>query len=220
MLWLCKRIFSDMSMLIKIKDGLGKAYKAHVNSRNALRVSIVDSPSDDDLENLTTKKLFRGFLADSGGGLGLNVNGSTTPVDFQLSANSSRLYWITSLRFLFEGNNLELDTNDFRRFGLATNQNAELTNGLQLFVFQGGVQTDIFASPVKTMGQFLSYSDSFLNIKNAITSQSDFLSFDFNFGVPVLIVAGSNDRVVVRVSDNLTAIDSFKVVVRGYQEIL
>jgi hypothetical protein len=112
-----------------------------------------------------------------------------------------------------------MNTNDFRRFGAATAGGTPLTNGITLKVTQGGLVTDFFIAPITRMGDFFNYSDSYLNIINAITSQSDFLYFDFNFDSTVVLPPGTTDQIAMTVNDNLTAIDLFKVIVRGYQEI-
>lgn len=191
-----------------------------VTSDGALQVSIVEGAAAElPIETLTRRKLLRGFLLNNGSNA-LNVNGSVTPVEFVEAADTTRTKWLTGLRVLLNGTNLEMNTNDFRRFGAATAASTPLTNGVELFVVQGGQQTNFFIQPITRMGDFFNYADSYLNIINAITAQSDFLYFDFDFEQPVVIPPGTTDRIVMRVSDNLTAIDLFTCIVRGYQEII
>jgi hypothetical protein len=114
---------------------------------------------------------------------------------------------------------MELETNDFRGFGNAAGAPG-LTNGVQFYFVQGGRRIDVFLESVQNIGRFLDYADSFTNLVNAVTSQSDYLSFDFVFDQPVALPAGSNDKIVFEVSDDLTDLDFMQVVVRGWQEFI
>jgi hypothetical protein len=109
-----------------------------------------------------------------------------------------------------------MNTNNFRRFGNAS-VNA-LTNGLLFRTRQGGETIELFAEPIVFMGDFFTYSDRYLNLINSVGSQEDFLSFDIDFEKPVVLPEGGNDSISLLVRDNLTAIDKFQVLVRGYQE--
>lgn len=115
--------------------------------------------------------------------------------------------------------NMEMGTNDFRRFGDAAIAPG-LTNGVEFYFVQGGRKIDVFLEPVKNVGRFLDYADDFTNLVNAVSAQSDYLSFDFIFDQPVALPAGSNDKIVFVVNDDLTALDFMQVVVRGWQEFL
>jgi hypothetical protein len=208
-----------MALPIYIQDP-STGQRMAVSSDGALLVNIVEGAAAElPVDTLTRRKLLRGFL-DNGGSIDMNVNGSGTPVEFTEVADTTRTKWITSVRVLFNGANLEMNSNDFRRFGEATASQTPLTNGVELFVVQGGGQTNFFVTPITRMGDFFSYADSYLNIINAVSSQSDFLYFDFDFEQPVVIPPGTTDRIVLRVSDDLTSIDLFNCIVRGYQEII
>jgi hypothetical protein len=210
-----------MALDAHIKDGEGSGRLAGVTKDNALKVTTVEPIAVEiSPEILTRRKLYYSFLEDSGGSTDLNIDGSVTPVDFQEIALSDRVKWITGIRFLFNGLSLELDTNDFRRFGEATAINTPLTNGIEFSVEQGGTVSNLFVTPIGTIGQFMDYADGFTNFINAISAQSDFLSFDFNFVQMVVLPRGSTDRILVKVCDDLTAIEQFKVIVRGYQEVI
>jgi len=167
---------------------------------------------------LTRRKLLNEFFTDPGGSIDLNVDGSTTPVEYTIEPSSDRVRWINRVRFLFNDTNMELDTNDFRRFGTAATAPG-LTNGLTFSVHQGGVETDFFKSPIVTVGDLMDYADDFTNFVNAISAQSDFLSFDFDFEQPVVLPVDSTDKLVVTINDDLTSIDLFKVIARGFQEL-
>ena len=209
-----------MSINVKIEDPCS-GREAKVTSDGALKVSqVTRSSADISSAELTLHKQYRNFLVNSAGSEDMNVDGSVTPVEFGLEAQTSSIIWITSARFILNGVNLELDTNDFRRFGAATASQTPLANGVEFFLEQSGVETQIFASPVTVIGDFMNYADNFTNFINTVGAQEDFLSFDFNFDVSIALAPGSIDYITVRINDDLTLIDLFQVIVRGYQEII
>ena len=209
-----------MSLPAMIEDGGGKRYRLRVMPDGSILTSSSTSSSKGKTATeLTFKKQFRGFLVNSAGGDSLAVDGSTTPVEFSLTQQVGKVLFITNIRIVLHSTYMELQTNDFRRFGTAAVAPG-LTNGILLYVEQSGVQTNLFIDPIQTIGDFMDYADDFTNFVNAISSQSDFLSFDFNFDTPVVLVPGSTDKIEMVVRDNLTSIDLFRVIGRGYQEIV
>ena len=209
-----------MTIKVRLADGLGSAQTVRVIDHSIQVVSVEASSTSIGFDQLTRIKLFREFFADSGASKDLNVDGSVTSVDFAIASESGRTVWIEQVRFVFNGTNFEIDGQDAKRFGSATSGGGALTNGLRFFVTQAGVQTEIFAENVSQTIDFLNYADDFTNLKNSISAQSDFLSFDFRFERPVVIPPGSLASLTVRVADDLTAIDLFNVLARGYQELL
>ena len=208
-----------MAFPAKIEDGTGSKTKAKVTEDHALLVTGIEQNAffvDDDV--LTRYKLLRAFMTN-GTSKDMNVNGSVTPVEFTVTSDVGKVLYITQIRILINGTYFELDTQDFRRFGLATAGGGALPNGLTLNVEQGGIVTSMFADPVTQTGDFLNYADDFVNLKNSISAQSDFLSFDIHFEKPVVLPESVTDRMVMTVRDNLTSIDLFQVLVRGYQEV-
>lgn len=213
-----------MSLPIYIKDGEGSSVKAGVTSAHALKVAIVamrlETLSPEELAGLAGKTQLRTYLRLEGEGAGsndLNVDGSTTPQLFWKGSETNAALFITSARILMNGTNLEINTNDFRRFGDAAVAPG-LTDGIEFYFEQSGEQTDLFIEPIQTIGDFLNFADDFTNLVNSIGSQEDFLSFDFVFDQPVVLTPGSVDRIVMKISDDLTDIDLLKVIVRGWQE--
>jgi len=201
-----------------IRDGTGSKYAAQVTSDHALKVSPVTiATSDQTITDLTLKKQYRDWLRTTGNAYEMNVDGSSAPVLFTETAEANKVKWITSWRLILNGTEMELETNDFRGFGTAAGAPG-LTNGVDFYFIQGGRQINVFLNPVKNIGSFLDYSDGYTNLVNAVSSQSDYLAFDFIFDQPVALPAGSNDKIVMQINDNLTTIDLMRVVVRGWQE--
>lgn len=207
-----------MTIKTHLADGTGTARTVQVLPNNALKVQTVpDSSQGIQPESLANLRLFRGFLENVGSN-DMNVDGSVTEVEFKVESGLNVNIWVTGVRFIFEGINLEMNTNNFRRFGNATTTGTPLTNGLLFQTTQSGETVGLFAEPVVYMGDFFTYADDYLNLINSVGSQEDFLSFDFDFEKPVVLAEGLTDKVFVTVRDDLTAIDKFQVIVRGYQE--
>jgi len=207
-----------MTIKTHLADGTGTARTVQVLPNNALKVQTVpDSSQGIPPESLANLRLFRGFL-ENGGSNDMNVDGSVTQVEFSVESGLNVNIWVTGVRFIFEDRNLEMNTNDFRRFGTATAAATALTNGLLFQTTQSGETVSLFSDPVVFMGDFFTYADDYLNLINSVGTQEDFLSFDFDFEKPVVLAEGLTDKVFVTVRDDLTALDKFQVLVRGYQE--
>ena len=202
----------------RITDGEGSGREVIVTKNYALKVQNVPETSrglpPEDLANI---RLYRDFLKN-GLSPDANVNGSVTNVEFNVTSQLNKTIWITGVKFIFEDVSLEMNTADFRRFGTTTVAGVGLTNGLTFIALQSGEQTDIFAEPIQFMGDFFTYSDNYLNLINSVGAQEDFLSFDFVFEKPIVLAEGGNDKIALTVRDNLTALNKFQVLVRGYQE--
>lgn len=207
-----------MGINTKILDGAGSGREATVTENFALKVQNVPETSKglppDDLANI---RLFRDFLKN-GTSVNMNVNGAVTAQEFAISSQLNKTIWLTSVRFIFEDASMEMNTQDFRRFATATLAGVGLVNGLLFGSVQSGETTDLASEPIQIMGDFFTYADSYLNLINSVGAQEDFLSFDFNFEKPIVLAEGGNDKLYVLVRDDLTGINKFQVLVRGYQE--
>lgn len=199
-----------------IIDGNGSGREAIVTPNYALKTQNVPETSvgipPEDLANL---RLYRNFLRN-GTSPDANVNGSVTNVQFTAQSAINLNVWVTGVRFLFEDTNLEMNTQDFRRFASASVTG--LTNGLLFRTLQSGETIEIFAEPIIYMGDFFTYANSYLNLINSVSAQSDFLSFDFVFEKPVVLPEGGSDSIQLVVRDDLTALEKFQVLLFGYQE--
>jgi len=208
-----------MSFPSRIQDGTGTKRAAKVTPDHALLTTQLDADGFDTPTAILTRfKLFRSYLKHDGS-KDLNVDGSVNPVEFSVTSDTGKVLYVTSLRILINGTYFEMDTQDFRRFGLATAGGAALPNGLILSAEQGGILTPLFADAIQRTGDFMNYADDFTNLKNSVGAQEDFLSFDFRFESPVVLPEAVNDRVTMTVRDDLTPIDLLQVTVRGYQEV-
>ncbi len=150
-----------------IIDGTGSKQESRVNQDHALLTTSYEQDGfDTPISVLIRNKLYRSFLKNSSGSKDMNINGSVTPVEFYISAQEDKVFFITNVRLLLNGAKLNLgQAGDFRRFGpIATN----LTNGITLVATQGGENTSIFETPIKNTGDWFDYSDAYLNFVSAI----------------------------------------------------
>jgi hypothetical protein len=211
-----------MSLPIQIKNGIGTGHLAEVTEQHALKVTGINSSSSSQSSTeLTLFKQLREFFTELGGASDdLNIDGSTTSKEFTIEAETGKTKWVTGVRILLYDTEMELDTNDFRRFGSATAVSTPLTNGIEFYATQGGIQTNYFVDPITTIGDFMNYADKYTNFINAVSNQDDFLSFDFNFDVPIVLPEGSSDKLSITINDDLTDVFFFKSIARGYQELI
>lgn len=201
-----------------IEDGGGSGKLTDVTPREALKVQPLPETAVGIPQKVLTALLVeREYLTNSAGSSNLNIDGSVTAVDFSIRAESGITKWITGFDVLFEDGQLDMSTTEFRRFGDAA---VTLTNGILIFAEQSGVTTNIAVDPIQIMGDFFNYADGYINLINAIAANTDFLKWTFMLDKPIVIPAGTQDRFVFRIRDNLTAMNSFKVIARGYKELV
>lgn len=200
-----------------IEDGGGTGRLTDVTARDALKVQTMPETAVGIPQRVLTALLVeREYLTNAAGSSNLNVNGSVTAVDFSVRAETGVTKWITGFDVLFEDGQMDMSTTEFRRFADAA---ATLTNGILIFAEQSGVTTNIAVDPIQVMGDFFNYADSYVNLVNAVAANTDFLRWTFMLDKPIVIPAGTQDRFVFRIRDDLTAMNSFKVIARGYKEL-
>lgn len=200
-----------------IEDGGGTGRLTDVTARDALKVQTMPETAVGIPQRVLTALLVeREYLTNAAGSSNLNVNGSVTAVDFSVRAETGVTKWITGFDVLFEDGQMDMSTTEFRRFADAA---VTLTNGILIFAEQSGVTTNIAVDPIQVMGDFFNYADSYVNLVNAVAANTDFLRWTFMLDKPIVIPAGTQDRFVFTIRDDLTAMNSFKVIARGYKEL-
>jgi hypothetical protein len=210
-----------MTIGIQISDGEGTQVKAGVTPEHALKVTSVPmSFKYIDVLESSRYKLYKQYLKDVNGNYEMNVNGSSSPVEFFQKTITDQVLCIVSIRMLFNSQFMNITSGvNFRRFGTAATAPG-LTNGLTMTIYQNGYITDYFLNNVKNVGDFFDYNDEYTNLVGAVASNVDFLSFDFEFESPVILVGGTQDSITVTVSDDLSSLVQFRTIVHGYREIL
>lgn len=210
-----------MSLNAKIINATGRAWGARVSRDHAICVEQMPARyANLDPSLLTAQKLYREyFTLGSGTAVDMNVNGSASvPQRFTVESKPDRCLVIKRVKMVLESIYVEVaGGTDVRRFGAASTGN--LTNGLKFDVIQEGIVTPIFLDPVRNIGDFFNYTDAYLNFINAVSNTIDILVLTFDFEVPIVLPAGSVDRIEMQVRDNLSLLNYFRAMAQGSQEL-
>lgn len=208
-----------MSLDIRIKDSSGSGRAAKVSTENALNVITHPHPPTDDVLNVTP---FRQFFTNNGESSGLSdmrVNGSTTSQDFYILAKETQNVYIKSIAVEISGQNATL--NQFGNIGA-------LSNGVKFFLDTQDKGESVINEAMISNYDFVRQSGgnpSFGNTTSAFRASNvngssegyvPFIDLSIIFGLPygIKLRAGTLDRIVFTVRDNVTGVDSFNIV--GY----
>lgn len=152
-------------------------------------------------------------FASNGGSPNLLVDGSVTPVDFQINASATKQRFITSIRFEALANGMQ-----FTRF---LGQNGPLTNGILLTVRSNNSQIDFPA--IKTTEDFASYfSLGPANFDFYDVAGTDYFRATLTFEAPFQLYKqgtfATDDFIRIRVRDNLTSgVVRFQAIAFGFE---
>lgn len=170
-------------------------------------IRLVSTGVDGGTGDVTVKIAFQDilktqFLTATGlpaGSSVMAVDGSITPVPFWLPADATNDLYLDKIILVIEDGRV-----DFKDFG----DIAILTNGIDLILKQGGVDTNLI-DKAKTTYQILKQSGAdFDVIKNANAASDDSIIIRVTLDSPRLIAA-STDEIRLIVNDNLTALSLF-----------
>lgn len=212
-----------MSVKTEVIDGKGRGRSAEVTPGGTLLVTPqTETARGIAPETIANQLVLSERFTDTSGSFEQAVDGSVTPVEFAIRAEQGFTKWVRGFRLIIIGPNLDISTNQLRRYGAAA---AGLTNGIQIESFQSGVTASITAAPVLTIADYFLDQDDFLSLVSAISNNEDLLTFDFAFVRPVVLVEGSTDEVIIRIRDDLaaalnTANASQFAISRGWKELL
>lgn len=213
-----------MPINAEIKDGLGSSRAASVIPSSALLVAPVPTTARG-IASATVANLRQVVetFTDSAGSQSQAVDGSTVPVEFALRAKTGFTRWLTGYRVIIFGERMNLGSSgEIRRYA---SQVGGLATGIDVEIEQQGQTLSVTTAPVQTIGDWLLYSDDFTNLVNAVSSSEDFLRLDFKFPSPVVLTEGTQDRLLIRINDDMTAAlatanaDQFTIGI-GYEEEL
>ena len=202
---------------VKIKDGSGGGHSAKVDYTNRLHVQNHNLPAFGGPEEVC---LYRSYFKNSAGSNVMKVDGSTTNVDFTITSDQLKDRIISTISFVIADS-----ASDLSKFGAIT----ALTNGV-FFFFEGCHGPTTIHEALKTNWDFVRLSGGNPPFGNAIAAfralnvegQADayipVIDFKRIFGLPfgLRLSAGSSQRLVLRVKDNLTGVDSFNAIAYGF----
>lgn len=149
-------------------------------------------------------KGFTAFLLN-GASSAQNVNGSVTPVSFQNGPASGKIWYVVSFSVTMEDTSM-----NFSKFGGIT----ALTNGWLVKVKENG-GSEITVATIKKNGDFYTYANNV--IIESSTTDILIVQFNpvFNTGATIKLLYG--DYLKTTVNDDLSSLDSFSMLIRGYE---
>lgn len=203
---------------VNILDGGGSKQKVKVKDNALLSTSLTYPPFEKQLT-----KPFKQYMTVNGASSGSNsmkVDGTTTNVDFYVSADDENDRYITQLNYLIGYGGAAYLYN-------FVDGGAPLTNGIRIFYTSVKGENDIESS-VKTNGGMLRMCvDSFLPSDwesrnfNAINDYGYIGTINLLKMVPpygIKLDRGSNQKIIVRIRDNLSSIvDIFNFYAIGFE---
>lgn len=203
-----------MSLNVKIKDGDGTGNTCFVNSFRALRVTN-HVPELQPSGSLNRKRLHSEVLS------GLNVDGSTIPVEFKIEGDQTEEYDLFITRIVIT---ISDGTTSHSKYGAIS----KLSNGTDFYVVENGVKTFLIEKAktggelIVKSGMFSPYGDG--STVGEVTSWSSndnaqVVVMDFNQIITggLRIGRGTFDYFGATVNDNLTALSDHFVQVIGYR---
>jgi hypothetical protein len=139
-----------------------------------------------------TQKLLNGSSSS------LLVNGSVTPVVFEVAADADIDIALNELRFVFCSSSIVFDGTKF-------GQDSALVNGILVELIVNGGDTATI-STIKINENFLEFaSTAGINVFTEFSGTNDLITASYSLGGSMRLRAGTSDKVKVTVRDNLTA---------------
>lgn len=197
-----------------IIDGGGSARKSLVNAQGALKVNNQAVPDSDDPTLLVP---LSGFLTDSNGNSDARVNGSlAAPIDFTLDADEDSDIYLNAISIKIADQNAQLN-----QFGNI----AALTNGFQIIYKNQELGERVLVDNLRSnfdiiricqgLPAFSQGVESF-RASNVVANAEGYLPvlrFTENFGLPfgLRLKAGTKNKLILRIRDNVTALDAFDI---------
>ena len=206
------------------------------DAKNLKNASIVDNDSLKVISSAVpvfgeqTKQIaYRDYFRNSAGSQNMNIVGSlAAPVDFNILAHTGACdRYIKSISFELLGTNATLS-----QFGSIT----ALTNGVDILYFNPDVEggfVNISLEGLKTNWEILRLckgDPAFGNGTNAFRASNvvgnndafiPFLDINVVFGLVngIRLRAGTNDKIVIRINDNLSTVTGFTAIGSGFDRL-
>lgn len=211
-----------MAVKANIEDGSGNGNFAKVSNEGFLFTQEAPFPPSGEETKIT---VYREFLTLNNDGTtnDMRVDGSTTSQYFWVNSEPNFDIYITTLSFLISDAGAELD-----EFGNL----AALTNGCRLFYEDNNGEINIGTDLVSNF-EFIRLcqgNPAFGNAADAFRARNivgasegyipvfDFRNFGFRWGLK--LKAGTNNRLVMEINDNVSSIDGFNATAYGFRRVL
>ena len=211
-----------MAVKANIEDGSGNGNLAKVSNEGFLFTQEAPFPPSGEETKIT---VYREFLTLNNDGTtnDMRVDGSTTSQYFWVNSEPNFDIYITTLSFLISDAGAELD-----EFGNLPS----LTNGCRLFYEDNNGEINIGTDLVSNF-EFIRLcqgNPAFGNAADAFRARNivggsegyipvfDFRNFGFRWGLK--LKAGTNNRLVMEINDNVSSIDGFNATAYGFRRVL
>lgn len=211
-----------MAVKANIEDGSGNGNLAKVSNEGFLFTQEAPFPPSGEETKIT---VYREFLTLNNDGTtnDMRVDGSTTSQYFWINAEPNFDIYITTLSFLISDAGAALN-----EFGALT----PLTNGCRLFYEDNNGEINIGTDLVSNF-EFIRLcqgNPAFGNAADAFRARNivgasegyipvfDFRNFGFRWGLK--LKAGTNNRLVMEINDNVSSIDGFNATAYGFRRVL
>ena len=206
----------------QLTDGTGTKRSARVDDLSSLVVSLNPCPPILEQKN----RIFRQYLTADGTSSGstvMKVNGAVTSVEFWVPAHAVNDRFITAVSFVISD-----ATPTLNKFGTIT----ALTNGCDFEYRRRAGEVVIIHGDLKTNWDFIRMCmgyPAFGDAANAFqatnivgTSEGYIPVFNFLAVMPpfgLKLDAGSDQRLILRVNDDLTGVDGFDAISYGFERL-
>ena len=199
-----------MSIVAQIKDGEGSSNKLKIGEDGELTVTISSHPPSEEKHNSIP---FRSFFENSAGSSDMIVNGSVTPVSFEINASPlvDRYIKTISIKLADAGARFNL-------FGALS----ALTNGVR-FVWESQAEGTIIIDEIKDNVELFRLSGQTPIIIDISGGGADALIVNINmsviFSMPfgIKLRKGTKDKLCFVVRDNLAGLDEYNTVGLGIE---
>lgn len=207
---------------ITLNDGFGSGFKASINKFGEIRTINQSLPSNSDRVRQIP---YTSFMQNAAGSSDARVAGSLgNPIDFTIESDSENDIYINTLSFRISDVNASLN-----KFGNIT----ELTNGIQLIYSNSQFGELILADSLKSNFNFVrlcggqpSFGDgaTAFQASNVSGNSEGYIptlnfknQFLLNFGLRIR--TKTKDKLIIRVRDDISAIDGFDIFATGFKKI-
>ena len=207
---------------VNVRD-VDSQFNARVLNNRGFLTADTAIPIIDRARSGTLSKLNRAYrFTDSltGTSSAMNVDGSVTPVEFEVPRVQDRQLNFVTVRMVIESNKeLDIDSADRKVFGAA----GLLANGLTFQIFLGGARGtfDLFPFPVTKSEDLVLFAKpgSIVNLLRQGVGAPDTLIVELTIASDLILAhIGSSDQMFFTVNDDLTALGRLEAVAFGHED--
>ncbi|MHA2429054.1 MAG: hypothetical protein ACXADB_13625 [Candidatus Hermodarchaeia archaeon] len=156
--------------------------------------------------------------AKNSGSAAMNVDGSSTSVEFTVNSESGYAKMIGQVRLLTHGSQLDIAGVQGQSYG--ADQPNGLTNGIRLYYTIDEDEIDIFLDPIQILTDYYWYAEEIQSDIKAVSSQSDLLIVDIHLCTPVILLPDKSDKLAILIQDDLSGLARFEAMVLGAKELI